>query len=47
MDNSRFMQMIRRNTMIIENIKKPTEEMQLLAKSKNGFAVEYIEKPTE
>lgn len=47
MEESKAIEMIKRFPTIIENIKNPTDEMKLLAISKNGLVLKFIDNPTK
>ena len=47
MEESKAIEMIKRIPTIIQNIENPTDEMKLLAISKNGLVLKYIKNPTK
>ena len=46
MDESRFIEMIKRNPSIIKTISNPTDEMKILAIKEDGLVLRYINNPT-
>ena len=46
MEESKVIEMIKTNPIIIKNIDNPTDEMKLLAIKQNGLLLRYIKNPT-
>ena len=46
MDESRIIEMIKRNPSIIKTISNPTDEMKILAIKEDGLVLRYINNPT-